>query len=290
MEGRAEEPVSQCALHIRGQMCMPPDDFKTLCVAVGLEPKVDNLGALLKTHEVRHEHELWDKSAVQTAIPSARVILDTCYKPLGPHDPKPLSNDEIDNVLWQWERRWPDFCNPGFTMMDFASYGGTPMQLLAALPALQAGKGATFVSHELRGVKHACSSGPPRRRFAIVLNSDTISGPGKHWTCIFIDLANVSGPTIEFFNSSGNAPYPEVLHWVPLAQRAIGAAMGAETAPQFVPVTAIRHQRGNTECGVYALYYIWSRLNGQTAESFKHGEIPDDKMTDFRATHLFRSS
>ena len=54
-----------------------------------------------------------------------------------------------------------------------------------------------------------------------------------------------------------------------------------------VAVTDVDHQESQTECGIYALYYIRRRLEGTPIEFFREQIVPDAAMTAFRA-HLFR--
>jgi hypothetical protein len=52
-------------------------------------------------------------------------------------------------------------------------------------------------------------------------------------------------------------------------------------------VSKIQHQKDNSSCGPYSLYYIISRLEGVPFISFEKNRIPDNVMWDFRH-HLFR--
>lgn len=56
---------------------------------------------------------------------------------------------------------------------------------------------------------------------------------------------------------------------------------------EAVPLTDVRHQNSRTECGVYTLYFIRSRLEGRPYSEFRSGRIPDEAMTEFRR-HVFR--
>jgi hypothetical protein len=51
-------------------------------------------------------------------------------------------------------------------------------------------------------------------------------------------------------------------------------------------VSSIRHQHTRSECGVYSLFYIWSRLNGTPVSYFQNTPVPDNVMFEFRQ-HLF---
>ena len=46
--------------------------------------------------------------------------------------------------------------------------------------------------------------------------------------------------------------------------------------------TGNRHQYGNSECGLYSLFFIRHRLDGNPYESFLEYAYKDDIMTEFR--------
>lgn len=281
---------SDCARHIKTLICMPDDVLEAICHKAKLDPRTPQAQLkplLLAAFGVDSEASLFELTAISNLVPAPHRIVDDCYKIQGFHEPIPLTNSHIDKTLDQWELNFGDFCNVGFTMLNFSTYHGLPQQLIEALPLLLAGKPVTFKHADVGGELRQ-KGPPPRRRFSIVVNSDKLGGAGKHWTCLFIDLTKPAA-TIEFFNSSGNPPYPEILDWVELFR---AAAMSLPSHPctsiQFVPVTSIRHQKGGTECGVYCLNYIDQRLQGISSDHFKHVEVPDEKMTAFR-TKVFRS-
>jgi hypothetical protein len=56
-----------------------------------------------------------------------------------------------------------------------------------------------------------------------------------------------------------------------------------------VAVTDIDHQESQTECGLYALYYIRCRLEGIPFSFFFEKLVRDYVMTAFRP-HVFRKS
>ena len=55
-------------------------------------------------------------------------------------------------------------------------------------------------------------------------------------------------------------------------------------------VTSVAHQRSQTECGPYSLYYIRRRLEGAPVETFTDPKvrISDEAMEEFRR-YLFRA-
>ena len=56
-----------------------------------------------------------------------------------------------------------------------------------------------------------------------------------------------------------------------------------------VAVTDLDHQESQTECGLYALYYIRRRLEGTPYSFFFERLVPDAAMTAFRQ-HVFRAN
>ena len=181
------------------------------------------------------------------------------FKIQGPTDVSLLSNINIDKTLVQWNGVWRDFYPYNYNMRDYAEYGGSL---------------ATVHLDELyrRGFRTA----------ACVINSDYNHNRGKHWMALFVDMRNSSHFTVEFFNSSGNHPLPEFARWMTNAQQTLSKIAPTES----IVVARVKHQYSRTECGVYALYYIYSRLNGISYEQFRDNPVPDEVMFEFRQ-HLF---
>ena len=120
----------------------------------------------------------------------------------------------------------------------------------------------------------------------VVLNTDTSDGPGIHWFCLYCNFV-VNPITLEYFNSSGNMPAPEVQAW--LVKTKFDIENNINRKCEIVIASRIIHQQDSeSECGNYSLYYIWSRLNGVSYKKFNDERIKDDVMIEFRET-LFRN-
>lgn len=214
--------------------------------------------------------------AAEAGSAAAARDLASRFKPAGPRRTTALlSNFDIDGVLARWAAEFPRFRHCGYAMMDFAATGG-----------------------ELARADLARAFGPaeaPGRydTFACVLNTDVSTGPGKHWVAVFADAraANAGAAnagnhadtraapvTVEYFNSAGNAPTREAAAW----QAAQVARLEAAGRPaRAVDGGGVVHQRSQTECGLYALYYIRRRLEGAPPAAFAE-RVPDRLMTEFR--------
>jgi hypothetical protein len=182
------------------------------------------------------------------------------FRPPGPwKSTKWLDNQNIDQVLAQYALKYPRFKHVEFQMRDFATQGGE----LSRLNWVQLMK-----DYDALGC---------------VLNTDLSKGGGEHWTPIFVDFR---GGTVEYFDSAGQEPYKEFVDFIINV-----AATLNKTGRRYqdVLLTNVEHQMKNTECGVYSLYYILSRLHGVKYTAFADKRIPDDMMVLFRKC-IFRNS
>lgn len=106
---------------------------------------------------------------------------------------------------------------------------------------------------------------------AIVFNLDNSRQPGSHWVTVFFDNVQKS---IEYFDSTGSKPNKNILEFL---------------RKQHNPVyyNTFPHQKGNSACGVYAMFYILERLQGKTKEDVNMSRITDAQMNNYRS-RLFR--
>jgi Ulp1 protease family, C-terminal catalytic domain len=207
------------------------------------------------------------------------------FKVEGPTDNKLLNNVNIDNVMKQWAAATPGFFAYNFNMRDYASksfrHGSVLDQpdTLATVDfrALYEGKRAPYNTD---GARYTCC--------ACVVNTDVYDGPGKHWMALFADARGAKRWTVEFFNSSGNSPSPEWVNWLQKT-KAVMEAIAAERGDgqprptvEVIKSSRLKHQLSRSECGIYALFYIWARLNGIEPEYFADNRISDKHMFEFR--------
>jgi len=189
-----------------------------------------------------------------------------------------LDNFNIDHNVWQWMRVHPEFQGCGFAMIDFMAH---PLPLMGDFPGL-----IRLSEYDpVRAYKEGKTCA------GCVINSDRHSGGGVHWMALFVDMRGSSGSiwTVSFFNSSGRAPVSEIVRWQrAMCERMAPLAASHGTTAEDIAVSQVEHQMGNTECGPYSLYYIWSRLQGVPDAEFRKHRIPDEKMEKFRKS-LFRT-
>lgn len=200
-----------------------------------------------------------------------------------------LSNYNLDETLQRWGRVFTEFFPCPFAMMDFDSNGDYFGE--ANFPAILQGRAEAELGSGVGRVRRKSSC------FGCIVNTDTSRGPGKHWVAVFVDCRPPPGEpwTVEYFNSAGRPPPKPMVGWMErtraqLAEYRSGRPENRNTICEAisVPVTDMDHQESQTECGLYALFYIRRRLEGVPYTFFEQQLVPDEAMTTFRE-HVFRS-
>ncbi len=199
--------------------------------------------------------------------------LATRFKPDGPRETTELLNNyNIDETLKQWSFVFTDFFPCPFAMIDFEE----TYDVLSTVDFVDIYDGYERVNN----IKHPC------RTFGCVVNTDVSSGNGKHWVCVFVDMRKPKW-TIEYFNSSGRYPPKQIIKWMEKSIKKIESRVNRNIKCEGVIVSNMCHQKSKTECGLYALFYIRSRIEGVPYIYFRENIIADKLMVEFRQ-HLFR--
>jgi hypothetical protein len=249
--------------------CIPDEEFGEIFQKIEKKPKkvISNIDRKKVMKKIGCEDEL---CVAKKVMPQ---LVKDYFKPKGPrNNDNLLSNFDIDDVLDGWcKSKFPTFYHIYYQMIDF---GKTNSELARVDVA------AMF--HEKN---YNC--------MGVVLNTDVSSGRGKHWFCMFVDWRKKNKGqhkddrdllTLEYFNSSGNKPRPEVEGWLIATHHRLAAA----NIKSEIIQNRRQHQiDSNTECGPYSLYYIWSRLHGVPYTKFHNKRIEDKDMYKFRKV-LFR--
>lgn len=185
------------------------------------------------------------------------------FKPYGPgHSIDLLDNWNIDLSLKQWGKKYPKFYPMPFQMIDFYQTR-SELATLSVVDLLKKGY----------------------NKFAVVLNTDVSTGPGKHWFCLFFDGSTNGTWTLEYFNSSGNRPMLVINHWLRKTQLEIRKTLAKEC--EIIISAPIRLQFDNHSCGVWCLAYIHYRLKGKPPTYLVDKKMTDKDMLEFRKK-LFR--
>jgi hypothetical protein len=123
--------------------------------------------------------------------------------------------------------------------------------------------------------------------YGVIFNTDTSDKGGQHWFSIFMDFSSEgthNNPwTIEYFNSVGTKIMSNLKEF--FIKLALTISKELNKTCVFVQVTNIQHQASNTgTCGIYSLFYIFSRLQGVPYKDFneKQFKVDDNIIVQIR--------
>jgi hypothetical protein len=122
-----------------------------------------------------------------------------------------------------------------------------------------------------------------KTKIGIIFNTDPHNKPGQHWISMFI---NIKKKKIFFFDSTGDKPTKEIME---LVNRIIeqGKNLNPKMVFHFDSNEGIEHQYGNTECGIYSLYFIVHMLEDKMTEHYlKKHILKDQYMEKFRKVYF----
>ena len=181
-----------------------------------------------------------------------------------------LSSIDIMNVMKQYEKAYKCFDFIGPSPIDFDTkelYGECVWDELCNF-----------------SIKEQIKRG--KTKIGIIFNTDPHDEPGEHWISMFI---NIKKKKIFFFDSTGDKPPDEVMV---LVNRIIdqGKSLSSPIHFEYDSNEGIEHQYGNTECGIYSLFFIVHLLEDKFTEHYLKTHILKDKyMEKFRYVYFNRS-
>ena len=175
-----------------------------------------------------------------------------------------LDSTDIIRVMKQYEKAYSDFEFIGPSPIDFDKrmlYGECVWDELC-----------NFSLSEQ--VKHG------KTKVGFVFNTDPHNKPGQHWISMFLDIKE---GFIFYFDSTGDK-IPKQVNV--LVKRIQEQARELDLDIKYDDTHKISHQKKDTECGVYSLFFIIYMLEKKiNAEFLKNNRINDDYMSDYR--HVF---
>jgi hypothetical protein len=189
-----------------------------------------------------------------------------------------LNTDDIYKVLRQYEQRYPHFCAIRPTPIDFdKKTGGSDSD--------------SCVTDELCKFNAKHQIAVNKTKIGIVFNLDEHDEPGSHWVSLFVDLDD----HFAFYLDSAGDPVPNEIRKLVERIQDQCSQIGKEIT--FYENHPMQHQYGNTECGVYALFFIITMLTGETdlhkfvdvdskIDFFKKKRIPDKYISKFRELYF----
>jgi len=179
-----------------------------------------------------------------------------------------LSSVDIMNVMKQYESAYKCFDFIGPTPIDFDTkmlYGECVWDELCNFNlSQQIKKGKT--------------------KIGVIFNTDPHNKPGQHWISMFI---NIKKKKIFFFDSVGDKAPKEIMA---LVNRIIKQGKKLNIKFKFDQNHPVEHQYGDTECGIYSLFFITHMLEDKFTEHYvKTHILKDEYMQKFRKIYYNES-
>lgn len=236
----------------------------------------------IKSTNIKHIHELLKKYNSncksescwinQTFAKNEKNKLKDSFAPVSPKKWKQnpnewLSSIDIIDVMNQYEKAYKCFEFIGPTPIDFDKkemFGECVCNKLCNFNLEnQIKKGKTKVG--------------------IIFNTDTHEKDGSHWISMFI---NIKKQNIFFFDSVGEEATPEIINLVNKIKNQ-GKKLNPKLIFKFESNKDKEHQYGDTECGIYSLFFIIHMLQDKTTENFyKTHTLKDKDVQHYRKIYF----
>lgn len=198
--------------------------------------------------------------------------LNELYAPDAPSEWKKnprtwLNSMDIVSVMQQYEDRYSCFKFIGPSPIDFdrviTSSNGTKECVWDELCKFNINKQGT------------------KTKIGVIFNTDPHNKPGEHWVSLFIDTKK---RLIVYFDSAGSKIPPEVSRFIERIQKQIQTSNTPDQPEYNVIINKIAHQKKNTECGMYSLYFIIQMLKTGDVKQFTDTKriIKDEEMEELR--------
>lgn len=198
--------------------------------------------------------------------------LETSFAPVSPKEWKKnpnewLSSLDIMNVMKQYEDTYKCFEFIGPSPIDYDThklYGECVWEELCHFN----------LDNQIKDGKN---------KIGIIFNLDPHDKGGSHWVSLFI---NIKKGLIYFFDSAGDKIPAQIIKFVNMVKKQ-GAQMRNKINFTFDQNYPVEHQYGNTECGVYSLYFIIHMLDDKiNAHYLKTHILKDEYIQKFRKIYF----
>ena len=122
-----------------------------------------------------------------------------------------------------------------------------------------------------------------KTKIGVIFNLDTHDKGGSHWVSLFV---NIKKGTIFYFDSAGEKVPAQIKKFADMVTKQ-GKNLENPIHFKFDQNHPVEHQYGNTECGVYSLFFIVHMLEDKiTSHYLKTHMLKDKYMEQFRKIYF----
>ena len=112
------------------------------------------------------------------------------------------------------------------------------------------------------------------RGIGMIFNLDPHFKSGSHWVALYINLTNIRKPFVGYFDSYGYKVPPLIARLMRSFRLQIETCELGTNARKF--------QYGDSECGMFSMYYIICMMCGISFKEFCKDSVPDNFMLELR--------
>ena len=172
-----------------------------------------------------------------------------------------LSTTDIKDVMKQYEKKYP----------SFLFMGPVPVDCPSAITCPLSGLDVEILINRL-----------VKTKLGIIYNLDEHDEPGSHWVATFFDFTKCR---ILYFDSVGLPPPKMILNFLKKMKKSCEdyhlKTFGKEKKGEIY-INETRFQFGNSECGVFSMYFIIAMLQGNNINDMTNNKVNDKIMNDLR--------
>jgi hypothetical protein len=220
---------------------------------------------LTKKTRCKTERCLIEKAPIEQD--KKKYLLRRYYRPKMPKewlsDPDQwLDSNNIQDVMKQYEETYP----------HFKFYGANPIDFAAPDPYNQEAAAQNKCLNDdicKLNIKDLVKRG--KTHLGFVYNLDPSNKGGSHWIASFTDIP---GHKTYYFDSYGMKPPPQIARFM--------RSMTLQDPQMKLAYNAHRFQYGDTECGMYSLYFLIRMLEGDDFKKFCKRAPKDEEMLALR--------
>lgn len=261
-----------CHPRLRGNRgtCLPHTILTEMSKAYGAPSELQAHSQRLRTWLTRKTRckgeRCWlDKAPIHAS--KKKEIAKKYFRPTMPDewvaDPDQwLDSNNIGDVMKQYEETYPHFKFYGTNPIDFAA--PDPYDPVAA------SKNKCLQDEICKlNLKELLSQG--KTQLGFVYNLDPSNKGGSHWIASFTDIP---AHRTYYFDSYGTKPPPQIARFM--------RSLTLQDPQMKLEFNARRFQYGDTECGMYSLYFLIRMLAGDNFKKFCRRAPRDSEMISLR--------
>jgi hypothetical protein len=248
--------------------CLTPDLIKTLGKSLGAPSEL--YGQHLRHWMTRRTKCKTERCWIEKSSMSPdekNKIMKSFFRPIMPdsweEDPDEwLDSLNLVDVMKQYEEVYPTFKFFGANPIDFSAPNPYKKDALEKMECLE---------DSICKLRLDTLTKEGKTHLGFIYNLDPSDKGGSHWIASFTDIP---GHKSYYFDSYGFKPPPQIARFL--------RSLTLQDPRMKLQYNARRFQYGETECGVYCLYFLIRMLEGDDFRKFCKRAPRDSDMLELR--------